>query len=323
MAHCAAVALLAAVVSLPAPARAQNISNRPIRILVPFAPGSVVDLVPRLLAERMAADLGQPVVVENKSGGLGMPAINDVLNAPADGTAILAADASHWAIAPAMQTVPYNFSRDFMPVSITFTNGLIFYTSSSSGIHSLADLIAQAKSKPGQLNFGSSGIGSVHHLAFETLKYSLGLDMKHIPYRGSAVVVESVLRGDVQVVLSSLGVVMPLVAAGKGKMLAVSIPSRLKQIPDVPTVAEITGLKDFNFPGQQGFVVKAGTPQSTIDRLGASIRKAALQPDLYAKVLETTASEMTPNTPAQFAEIIQADIKRYSNAVKVSGAKPQ
>ena len=316
--------LLGAVTLVVAgPALAQLPAGKPIRILVPYAPGSVVDLVPRLLAERMSVDLGQPVVVENKSGGLGLPVINDVLNGPTDGTVILAADVAHWAINPAMQTVTYDFLRDFKPLSMTFTNGLIFYTSTGSGINSLEDLIAQAKAKPGQLNFGSSGIGSVHHLAFETLKAAFGLDIKHIPYRGSGVVVESVLRNDVQVALSSVGVVMPHVKAGKARMLAVSITSRLKQVPEVPTVAEITGLKEFHFPGQQGFAVKAGTPQPIVDRLSQAIRKASLQPELYNRVLDTTASEMTPNSPEEISEMIRADLRRITAAVKAAAIKAQ
>ncbi len=222
-----------------------------------------------------------------------------------------------------MQTVNYDFMRDFTPVTMIFTNGLIFFTSTNSGINSFQDLITQAKARPGQINYATPGIGSPHHLAIESLKASLGLDLKHIPYRGAAEQVESVLRGDTQFSVVSLSAVMPLAKAGKVRMLAVSIPTRLKQVPDVPTVAEVTGLSDYSFPGQQAFVVKAGTPQAIVDKLAAAIRKVALLPEVYNKVLETTASELTPTTPEQTADFIRGDIKKFTNAVKISGAKVQ
>ncbi len=322
---CSAILALGTVVAAAmsaAPAAAQNFPTKPLRIVIPYGPAGAVDIAPRLLAEKMAADLGQPVLIENKPGGMGLPAVNDVLSAPADGYSILAADAGTWAIIPALQTVPYDFLRDFAPVSLTFSNGLLIITGTASGINTLQDLIAQAKAKPGVLNFGSPGIGTLHHLTFEVLRSSLGMDMKHVPYQGAAPVVESALRGDTQVGMASLSAVMPHVKAGKIKILAVNITTRLRQIPDVPTVGEITGLKDFHFPGQQGLVVKAGTPKAIVDKLAASIRKGALHPDVFNKVLEGSASEMTPNTPEQLTELIRGDIKKFANAVKVSGAKP-
>ena len=312
-----AAALLAAV----SPASGQTFPNKPVRIIVPYGVGGVVDFVPRVLAERMSAELGQPVVVENKSGGLGIPAMNEVLNSPPDGHFMIEVDAAHWAINPALTQVNYNFTRDFAPVTLVFTNGLVFFTSTTSGINSFEGLVALAKAKPGQLNYGSSGIGSTHHLAIESLKASLGLDIKHVPYRGGAEMAESVMRGDTHFSVVSMGTILPLVKAGKLKMLAVSIPTRLKQIPDVPTVAEVTGLKDYSFPGQAGFVVKAGTPKAIIDKLAAAFTKAAQQPDLAAKVLDTTASELTPSTPEQLTELIRRDIVKFANAVKASGAK--
>lgn len=304
-------------------ASAQAFPTKTIRIIVPYAPGSAVDLVPRLLAERMAPDLGQPVVVENKTGGLGVPAMVETLNQPADGHTVLAVDAGHWAINPALQSVNYDFLKDFTPVSATYTSGILFFTSVNSGISSFPELIAKAKAKPGSIAFATPGIGSTHHLIVEMLKSGAGLEMRNIPYRGGPEVVESVLRGDTQFGMSSLNGVLAQLKAGKLKLLAVSVQNRLKSLPDVPTVSEVTGIKDFNFAGTQALVVKNGTPKPIVDRLSAAVRKAGLQPDLVSKVLEATASDMTPNTPEQELEIMRNDIKKYTAAVKIAGVKAQ
>lgn len=317
------LALAVALAGLATVASSQTFPSKNIRIVVPYPPGSVVDIVPRLLAERMAADLGQPVVIENKTGGLGIPALTETMNSPADGHLMVAVDAAQWAINPAMQQVPYDFLRDFKAVSMTFTNGLILYTSVQSGITSFEDLVAKAKANPGALNYGSAGIGSVHQLAMETLKNALGIELKHVPFRGSSAMVESLIRNDVQVGFSSVSVVVPQFKAGKARMLAVTIPARIKQIPDVRSIAEITGLKDFNFPGEQGLVVKAATPPAIIDRLNASIRKAAAPAELQAKVLDQTAANLYPTTPEQMTEIIRTDIRKYAAAVKLAGAKAE
>jgi tripartite-type tricarboxylate transporter receptor subunit TctC len=311
--------LLAAALAFQA--AAQTFPTKPIRIVVPYSVGSAVDLVPRLLAERMSIDLGQSVIVENRSGGQGLLAINAVLSQPADGYCILVADAAHWGVTPAMQRVNYDFMRDFAPLSQTYTSGQLIFVSTASGITSLQDLITKAKANPGKFNYASPGIGSIHFLSMEVLKSSLGLDIKHIPYRGSPEVAESVLRGDAEIGISSLNGILPQVKAGKFRLLAVNIGTRLKQIPDVPTVAEVTGLKDFEYGGQQGMLVRAGTPKYIIDKLSAAIQKAALAPDIQAKVLDVAASDMTPTTPAQFSELIRSDIKKYAHAVKVSGVK--
>ena len=303
--------------------QAQTFPNKAVRIIVPYAPGSSVDGIPRMIAERMGADLGQPVVVENKPGGLFMPAINDILNQPADGYTLLASDAGIWAIVPAMQTVTYDFVRDFTPVSLSFTNGLILFTGLNTGINTFQDLVAQAKAKPGQLNYASPGIGSPLHLAIESLDASLGISMKHIPYKGAPEMIESLVRGDTQTGLLAPGAVLALAKAGKVKMLAVSIPNRLKLAPDLPTIAELTSVKDFNFPGQQAFVAKTGTPKAVIDRLSASIRAVGASPEMQTKVLTNTGSELTTSTPEQLQEIIRSDIRKYGAAVKLAGIVKQ
>ena len=317
--HCRS-GLAALLMMIALPAAAQNYPTKPIRIIIPVQAAGAVDIVPRMLAEKMSADLGQPILLENKPGGLGMPAINDVMGSPADGHTIFAADASHWAIVPALQSVAYDFLRDFTPVSLVFTNGIIIVAGGNSGINTLKDLIAQARAKPGVLNYGTPGVGSVHHLVLASLAATTGMDVRHIPYKGAGEMAESLLRGDTQFTMISLPAVAPHAKAGKMKMLAVNMNRRMKLAPDVPTVEEAAGLTDFNYPGQQGFAVRTGTPKPIVDRIAASMRKVGT-PEFANGVLEKTGAEFTLTTPEQFADLIRGDIRKYIQAVKVSGAK--
>lgn len=307
--------------SLTLPAFAQNFPTKPLRIVVPYGPVGGVDFVSRLLAERMGADLGQPISVDNRGGGLGLPAVNEVLKSPADGYTIFALDSAGWAITPALETVPYDFLRDFSPLGTVFSGTFIFVALNSSPVNSLQDLISLARSKPGALNFSSPGTGSLTHLIVAVLANSAGINVVHVPYKSGGEQVEAVLRGDVQFTAAGIPLVGASVKAGKFKMLAVSSKGRFSLAPEVPTVAELTGLRDFDFQGQVGFAVRAGTPAPVIQKLSTALAKAASHPDLIART-RAAGLELIPVTPEQFTELVRGDIKKYTHAVKVSGAKP-
>ncbi len=313
--------LVAGVFSLPA--LAQTFPSKSLRLIVPYGPLGAVDFVPRLLAERMSADLGQPVVVENRGGGLGLPAIGEFLNAPADGHTIFAGDASHWSIVPAMQTVPYNFLRDFAPISITFSGPQVWAVLGTSPIKTMQDLVAQIKANPGKMGFSSPGVGSLHHLEGEIFAFQLGLKVQHVPYKGGGEMVESLLRGDTQFLFISPNGVLPYVKTGKMTMLAVSTNTRFRTLPNTPTIAEATGLKDFNIAGQQGLFLRAGTPKPIVDRVAGSLLKAMAIPEIQSRVIETGGVELMPLTPEQFTELIRGDIRKFSEAVKLAGVKVQ
>lgn len=318
-----AIALLVVGASVLIPADAQNFPTRPLRIISPYSPGNSVDLASRLLAPNMSQDLGQPIVVENRPGGGGVIAINELLAQPADGHTPLVPDAGHWAINPALQTMPYDFLRDMAPVGLIFTGPRYWMVSTSSPINTLQDLIALARAKPGVLNYGTPGSGTPHHMEAEVFRSSLGLDIKHIPYKGGSETTEALLRGDIQLTFLAMSTMLPHVKAGKMRMLAVDTKTRFRVTPDVPTVSEITGIADFHFPGQLGMVARAGAPKPVIERLSAALGKAALSPDVVSRMLNSGGLDMTPTTPEQFAELIREDIKKYALAVKISGAKPQ
>jgi len=303
-------------------AAAQTFPARPLRIIVAYGPVGGPDTVSRLIAPLIGADLGQTVVIENRGGGAGMPAINEVLNSPADGHTLFVPDAGHWAITPALQDVTYDFMRDFAPVGMVFSGPQIYVVLSSTGIKSLRELIDLAKAKPGVLNYGSPGIGSVHHLQGEVFKSGLGIDIRHVPYRGGGEMTEALLRGDVQFAFLALAALLPHVKSGKLTMLAVSSNTRFRGAPELPTVAEVTGMADFSFLGQMGVVVKAGTPRPVIDRVSGALRKALTNQAAADRVFTTSGIELMPTTPEQFADLIRADIAKYTRAVKVSGARP-
>ena len=222
-----------------------------------------------------------------------------------------------------MQAVPYNFMRDFAPISITFSGPQAWVVSGSSTIKSMQDLVAQIRANPDQFAFPSPGVGSLHHLEGEMWAHALGLKVRHIPYKGGGEMVESLLRGDTQFLFVSINGVLPHVKAGKMTMLAVSTNTRFQTVPNVPTIAETSGPKDFNIAGQQGFTVRAGTPRPVIDRISASLRKAMAIPEIQARVIETGGVELMPLTPEQFAELIRGDIKKFGDVVRVAGIKAQ
>ena len=317
------VSILATAPGLMAlPAAAQSFPSKPIRIVIPYGPGSSVDLVPRLISERLTLELGQPVIVENRPGGMGIPAINEVLGKPADGYTILAADTSMWVTVPALQTVSYNFLRDFTPLTREFTGPVALTVPASSPIKSVSDLIAAAKAKPGELNYSSVGVGNLAHLAVESLAKSTGVKFTLIPYKSGGEIVEALLKGDAQFCFLGVAAAGPMAKAGKVRILAVSSKTRFPTMPDVPTIAEVTGLSDFNWVAEAGFVVRSGTPKPVIDKLVAALNKVMSQPDLAARAMEG-AVELVPGTPDQFMGVIRDEIKKVTEALDYIGLKRQ
>ena len=299
---------------------AQNYPNKPVRLIIPYGPGGTGDVVPRMYADAIGRDLGATFVVENKPGGLAMPAINDVLGNPADGYTIMASDSGQWAINPAMGTVSgYDFLRDFAPVARIYANALVLFTSGTNS-HGLKDFIAQEKAKPGTMNYGAAGVGTPHHLIVAVMASRVGTNMQAIQFKSAPEIATATVNGTVQFSSLGLGGLVAFAKEGRVRLLAVTTKERQKQIPDVPTVEELIG-QPFDFPTGQGFVVRAGTPRPIIDRLAASMRKAAAQPDFYNRIFTIHGATPVPTTPEDYLEVIRADIKNYADAVKTAGIK--
>ena len=316
---CGMVALL-----LPLhPASAQDNSARTLRILVPTAPGGQPDIVSRLLAPQIGALLNQSVVVENLVGAGGIPAINALLRAPADGATLLIGDASHWAIAPALKKVlPYDPVKDFAAVRQITTTSLILVVPSNLPVNSVRDLIALVKARPGQFNYASTGIGSIHHLIMETFKAEAGLDLLHVPYKGSGQSLPALVGGQVTMLLTALASVQGFARDGRVKILGVTTRARSPFAPDIAPIAD-AGLSDFDFPGGTGFLVRAGTAGAQIERLAAATDQAINAPDAVARFRQLGIEHVATSSPRALAELIRADVPRYARMARLANITPE
>ena len=312
----------AGIGAVPLEALAQTFPNKQIRVIVPYRQGGMSDVGPRMYAERIGTILGAQPIVEFKPGGNGIVGINDFLSQPADGHTWFMADTSHWAILPAIQPVPYDFMRDFAPVTALYTNALIFCTQAGAPFNDVREFVALAKAKPGAYNYISPGIGTVHHLMIEVLAAATGIKINHIPYNGGAETVAALLRGDGVFSVISGANVLPQVAAGKFKMLGITRAKRTDILPGQVPVANQLGI-DYDFGGVQAMFVRAGTPRAIVDRLSQLAIQVGTQPDFIAKFREIGASDSAPSTPEAITEVLRNEIRVYGAAVKAANVKPQ
>lgn len=312
------------VLALAVPAvQAQDFPSRRIRVLVSTGAGGTPDTVSRLVSQQMSSAFGQPVVVENRMGAGGTAAVAELLNSPPDGHTVFMSDVGQWAIFPAMQLKPpYDPLRDFAPIGLVFTSNVFIASRADLPAKTLRELIELAQSRPGAINYATPGIGSYHHLVMEYLASKVGAKFTHVPFRASSEGMESVLRGDTQLILNSVTSLAPHVKTDKVRLLAVLSSARAKLHPDVPTAAEAASLPGFGFPGTAGFVARAGTAKPIIDRLSGALVKALQQPEVIERI-NSLGTEATPSTPEQFAELMRADIKKYAEAIKLAGVKAQ
>ncbi len=308
-------ALLLALLVLPPLAHAQT-----HRIIVAFPPGGGPDVLARLIAPGISANLGQPVVVDNRPGANGMIAADNMIKSPPDGTSLFLADSSHFAISPALRpNLPYAPLKDFVPVTEATKSQLFFTVGAAVPATNLKELVELSKSRPNGLHYGSSGSGSVAHLAMELLKLHSGGNFIHVPYKGVAQIVPAVLAGDVSIVTSGPAALLANHRAGKVRMLATVNPDRWPGLPEVPTAVEA------GFPGVRmditiGLVTTAGTPADTVRRLNDAIVKALRTPDVSAK-LNGAGLQVIANTAAEFDQSIRRQMEDYAKLVKASGAK--
>ena len=304
------------------PALAQDFPTKPLRIIVTVSPGGGPTIASTLLSEQMTPLLGQPIVVDHRPGAGGVSAILDLINAPADGHTLIVLDASHWAVTPSMRTdLPYDPLRDLAAIGSVYKSVQLVVVGSSFPASTLQEFIAYARARPGQLSYGSGGVGSIFQLIMEAFAADAGLKLNHVPYKGGADSFQALLRGDVAAVLNGTPVVLPQLANGKVKVLAVATGTRSKLIPDVPTIAEAAGIPDFNFVGELAMFARAGTPKPVMDKLSVAFRKAAAHPDLVARALKTGII-IEATTPEEMTETVRADLKKYGRAVKLAGLGP-
>ncbi len=326
MRPCRAVKALAAVtlMSLALGAAAQSWPSKPIRIISPFSAGSTVDLHARLIATPLGEVLGQPVVVENKAGAGGAIGLDAVAKSPPDGYTIGIGTTGPLTINPYLigSTVPYDPNKDFSAVGQYGIGPNVIVVNANVPARTLAELIALAKAKPGTISYASSsGIGSTAHLAGELLGSVAGIDIMHIPYKGNAEAVTALLAGQVQMAISGLPPMIAHVQSGRLRALAVTGPSRMAQLPDVPTVTE-AGFKDIDVSAWYGFVAPPGTPAEIVAKLNDAIAKVIARPDVKERFL-ATGTEPYVTSPKQFAELVRSDGTRWAAVIRKANVKAE
>lgn len=313
-----ALVLAAAGALAPAAALAQDAyPNRPIRMVLPFPPGGVTDLLARALAEKLAPRLGQPVVVDNKPGAGTVLASDLVARAPADGYTLLMA-ASSLGTAPLIyEKVHYDAVKSFTPVTQVASVVHVLVVNPQLPVRSVQELVAYAKANPGKLNYSSTGTGTSTHLEGELFKSMAGAYMVHIPYRGSGPALIDLVSGQVNVMFDALGSSGPFIKEGKLRALAVTTAKRSPSIPELPTVAE-SGLPGYEAMPWLGLVAPAGTPKSVVDRLHREIAQVLQEPEIRER-FKGWGLDIIGNTPAEFASFIQRDIVQWDRVIR--GAK--
>ncbi len=311
---CAAFALFACF------AQAQSYPAKPVKFIIPYPPAGIADQFARALADGLTEKLGQTVVPENKPGGSLIIGTDAAAKSPPDGYTILLGSISSLAInVGAFKKLPYDPVKDFAPVSMAFYTPLLLVTSNSAP-GNLRDLIAFAKKNPNQLSFASIGFGSSVHLAAEIFKTMAGIELTHVPYKGTTVALPDIMTGRVTMMFDG-GAFLPQVKAGKVRLLAVTSPQRLESLPDTPTMAE-AGVPGYEVTIWFGVVAPAGTPKPIVDRLSREIAAIEKQPAFRSKFTDGGIIPVS-STPEQFAATIAKDIQRWPQVLRDAGVQPE
>ena len=300
---------------------AQAYPVKPVRILVGYSPGGLPDTVARILAQRLGDRWGHQVVVENRPSANAVVAADAVAKAPPDGYLLLVTDSSTTAINPFIYAkLPYQ-PKDLLPVSLVARAPLFLAANDTLPAKTFQEFVALAKAQPGKLSYGSSGIGSTHHLAMESLKASLGLFIVHVPYRGTGQSVPALIGGQVPVVFSAYPSLASYVRAGQVKLLAVNSLQRSKLAPDVPTIAELA-IPGFDFAPTIGVLAPAGTPADVVNKIATDIAQVVRIPEVVQQ-MSNLGIEAVGGSPAEYAAQLKGDAERYEVAVKRSGARAE
>ncbi len=301
-------------------AHAQNYPSKPLRIIVPFAAGGGADLVARTVGAKLTESLGQPVLVDNRTGAAGTIGADIAAKAPPDGHTLLLGSNGPLAINPSLYAkLPYDASRDFAPVALVTVMPFLLVTHPSLPVKSLKDLVALAKAKPGELNYGSPGSGSSTHLANELLKSMTGISITHVPYKGVAPAAIDLISGQVQMMSGDLSTLLPHVKSGRMRALAVTSARRSTLLPHMPTVVE-SGVPGYDASGWFGVLVPAGTPMAVIERLHASIVKGVAAADARER-LAALGGDVATGTPMDFAAHLKTEAAKWGKVIRALGLK--
>ncbi len=318
--------LLQALASVPVVACASAIQaqsdypSRAIRIVVPFPPGQAADIFARMLAERITLNWKQPVIVENRAGGGGVPGIMAGKSAAPDGYTWTMGTSGTLGVNPAVYgALPYEPLKDFAPASNVFIAPLVVVAHPNAPFGSIQELMAQARREPGKINFASAGPGTAQHMAAELFKSQAGIDLLHIPYKGSGPAMTDLLGGQVPLMFDSVTAALTHIKGGKLKALAVTTSARVPQLPEVPPIAE-SGVPGFEAVGWSGIVLPIATPRAIVTRVSSEIQAILREASFRDKVIER-GSIPDPRTPEGFADFIRDEIAKWSRVAKIANVK--
>lgn len=315
----ACLAVLAAAVALPALAQ-DDWPAKPIRLVVPFAAGGTSDVLARALGAQLQTSLKQTVIIDNKAGAGGVIGADSVAKSPADGYTLLLGTIATHAINPALlPKIPYNAAKDFAPVMLLGSISNVLLVGPDQPFKNVKDVVTAAKAKPGSLQFASAGQGTSQHLSGETFKLLAGVEITHVPYKGSAPAIQDVMGGQVPMSFETALVALPQIKAGKVKALAVTSAKRSAVLPDVPTMQE-AGVAGFDVSSWQALYAPAGTPPAIVNKLNAELAKIIAQPEMKAR-MDGLGLEYSPNTADQFAAFQRTEQAKWAKIVKDGNVK--
>jgi tripartite-type tricarboxylate transporter receptor subunit TctC len=308
------------MVLLPAVACAQAYPAKPIHIVVPFNPGGSVEVIVRLVGQKLTAALGQPIIIENRPAAGGVIGTEYVAKSPADGYTLLATPSAFVMNAALYNNASYDPIKDFEVVSILASYSLLLVCHPSLPVRSVKTLIALAKSQPGSLNYSSGGIGTSNHVAAELFGYMAGVRLTHVPYKGGGPAFMALIGGEVHIMFAAAPTTMPFVKSGKLRVLGVSTAKRSPFLPDVPTIAE-AGVPGYEVNSWSALFAPAGTPAAIVKSINAEVAKGLRQADAL-EVLEKQGLEQAAGSQEEAASLIRAEVAKWTKVVKATGIKP-
>jgi tripartite-type tricarboxylate transporter receptor subunit TctC len=312
---------MAALMLFATQAIAQGYPTKPVHAIISFTAGSSTDIVGRTVMQKVSEYWGQPVVSENRAGAGGSIGASAMIKAGPDGYTLLIDSSAH-AITPAMYAnLPYDTSKDFIDVAALAIQPNVLVVAPASPMKSVTDLVARAKAKPGSINFGSAGVGSGTHLNLEKFKLATGIDVVHVPYKGTPEVMSDLMGGRVDCYFAPISAVMPFIRDGRVRALAVSTASRSGQLPEVPTVAE-SGVPGFEFSLWFGVWAPAGTSAEIVDKIAKDVNRALADPGVRDRLAKLGNDPLTMSTP-EFARFVRRELEDYAKIIKAAGIKPQ
>ena len=317
---CTRTILAAMALAASAFASAQDYPSRPVRIVVPYPPGGPTDVIVRVVGNRLSESLGQPVVIENRAGASGMIGAELVAKAPPDGYTLLVNPSIHVILPSLVPKMQYDAIKDFTHITLLVSVPLFLVVNNSLPVKNVQDLIAYAKANPGKLNFASASGGSSSQLAGEQFKLFAGVQMQHIPYKGSTPALTDVMGGQVQMMFDSTPSAMPFVKSGKLRALAVTTAKRTMAAPDIPSMAE-SGLPGFDHSNWYGVWGPSGLPREVVTKLSAAIAATMQKKEVRDRLIDLGADPVDGISPSQFEAYAQSELARFAKIVKQAGVK--